>query len=59
MTLAGRGVLPVGENFLSARTLTGRLHRWNFRWQFATSMRRANEFVAFHPIDLVLSKTHL
>jgi CheY-like chemotaxis protein len=59
MTLAGRDVLLVGENFQSARTLTERLHRWKFRSHFATNVRAASEFVAVHPVDLVLSNTHL
>jgi hypothetical protein len=59
MTLAGRKVLMVGQNFQSAHTLTERLQRWNFQCHFATSVRAANEFLAMHPVDLVLSNTHL
>lgn len=59
MTLAGRDVLLVGENFQGARTLTAHLHRWDFRSQFATSVRSANKYLACEPIDLVLSNTHL
>jgi CheY-like chemotaxis protein len=59
MTLAGRNVLLVGQNFQSAQTLTGWLHRWKFRCHFVTNVRAANEFLAAHTVDLVLSNTHL
>jgi len=59
MTLAGRNVLLVGQNFQSPQTLTERLHRWKFRCHFATNGRAASAFLALHPVDLVLSNTHL
>lgn len=59
MTLAGRNVLLVGQNFQSARALTERLHRWKFRCHFAANVRTASELLAVHPVDLVLSNTYL
>ena len=59
MTLAGRNVLLVGRNFQSAHTLTGWLHRWKFRCHFVTNVQAASEFLAVHPVDLVLSNAHL
>ena len=59
MTLAGRNVLLVGQNFLSAQSLIQRLHRWSFRCHFATHAKPAIEFSGSHPVDLVLSNTHL
>jgi hypothetical protein len=59
VTLTGRNVLMVGQNFQSAQTLTERLHRWKFRCYFAINVRAASEMLASHPIDLVLSTAHL
>jgi|SRR5579862_233363 len=59
MTLAGRNVLLVGKNLQSAHALTEWLHRRKFRCQFAANVRAASEFLAMHPVDLVLSNTHL
>lgn len=59
MTLAGRNVLLVGQNFQSAQTLTERLRGWKFRCHFATNVRAASEFLAVRPVDLLLSNTHL
>jgi CheY-like chemotaxis protein len=59
MTLAGRNVLLVGQNFHSAQSLTQRLHHWEFRCHFASNVRAARERLALHPVDLVLTKIHL
>jgi CheY-like chemotaxis protein len=59
MTLAGRNVLLVGQNFQSAQSLIERLHRWKFRCHFAANARAAVEMSVSHPVDLVLSNTHL
>jgi response regulator RpfG family c-di-GMP phosphodiesterase len=59
MTLAGTNVLLVGQNFRRAQTLTERLHRLKFRCHFAPNARTATDFAASHPVDLVLSNTHL
>lgn len=59
MTLAGRNVLLVGQNFQSGQTLAVRLHRWKFRCHFAATGRAASEFLAAHLVDLVLSNTNL
>jgi hypothetical protein len=57
MALAGRNVLLVGQNFQSAQTLTERQPGRKFRCHFATNVRAAIEFLAAHPVDLVLSNT--
>jgi len=59
MTLSGRDVLLVGQSFHSAQALTDRLHRWGFRCHFAGDMRAASHLLSAHPVDLVLSNTHL
>ena len=59
MTLSGRDVLLVGQNLHSALALTDRLHRWGFRCHFASNMRAASDQSSWHPVDLVLSTTHL
>jgi CheY-like chemotaxis protein len=59
MTLAGRTVLLVGQNFQSAQTLIEWLHRLKFRCHFVANAREAGEFLAVHRVDLVLSNTHL
>jgi CheY-like chemotaxis protein len=59
MTLAGRNVLLVGQNFQGARTLTEWLHRRKFRCHFAANVRAASELLSMCPVDLVLSNTLL
>jgi hypothetical protein len=59
MTLFGRNVLLVGQNFRTASTLTDRLNRWKFRCHFANTMRAASELLISQPVDLVLSNTYL
>jgi response regulator RpfG family c-di-GMP phosphodiesterase len=59
MTLTVRNALLVGQNFQSAQTLTERLRRWKFRCHFAANVRAASEFLAVHPVDLLLSNAHL
>ena len=59
MTLAGTNVLLVGQNFQMAQALTERLLRLEFRCHFAADVRGASRFLAAHPVDLVLSNTHL
>jgi len=59
MTLSGRDVLLVGQNFHSAQAFTHRLHRWGFRCHFASNVRAAYDLLTSHPVDLVLSNTHL
>jgi len=59
MTLLGRNVLLVGQNFQGTRTLTDRLQRWKFRCLFAANARAASEILAARQVDLVLSNTHL
>ena len=59
MTLSGRDVLLVGQSFHSAQALADWLRRWGFRCHFADNMREASDLLSSHPIDLVLSNTHL
>ena len=59
MTLSGRDVLLVGQNLHGALALTDRLHQWGFRCHFASNMRAASDLLSSHPVDLVLSNTHL
>ena len=59
MTLSGRDMLLVRQNLHSALALTDRLHRWGFRCHFAGNMRAASNLLSSHPVDLVLSNTHL
>jgi CheY-like chemotaxis protein len=59
MTLFGRNVLLVGQNFQGSRTLTDRLHRWKFQCHFASDTRTAADLLGSHPVDLVLSHTQL
>jgi hypothetical protein len=59
MTLSGRDVLLVGQSFHGAQALTDRLHRWGFRCHLASNMREASDLLSSHPVDLVLSNTHL
>jgi CheY-like chemotaxis protein len=59
MTLTGRNVLLVGQNFQRAQTLTEWLQRWQFRCHFTTNVCAASEFLGMHPVDLILSNTLL
>jgi len=59
MTLSGRDVLLVGQNFHSAQTVADRLHRWGFRCHFASNVRAASDLLSSHPVDLVLSNVPL
>jgi hypothetical protein len=59
MTLSGKEVLLVGQNLHSSLALTERLQRWGFRCHFASNMRAASDLLNSHPVDLVLSNTHL
>jgi CheY-like chemotaxis protein len=59
MTLTARNTLLVGLNFQNALTLSRRLHRWRFHCHVATNVRAAREFIALHPVDLVLSSIQL
>jgi CheY-like chemotaxis protein len=59
MTLTGRNILLVGQNFQNAQTLTRWLDRWRFLCHVATNVRAARDFIAMQPVDLVLSNTHL
>ena len=59
MTLCGRDVLLVGQNFQTANGLADRLHRWGFRCHFASSMRTACQLLSSVRVDMVLSNTCL
>jgi response regulator RpfG family c-di-GMP phosphodiesterase len=59
MTLCGRNVLLVGQNFHSARALTDKLHRWKFQNHFASNIRAASDLLGSNRVDLVLSHTNL
>jgi CheY-like chemotaxis protein len=59
MTLFGRSVLLVGQNFHTASVLTDRLHQWKFQCHFANTKRAASELLSSQPVDLVLSNTYL
>jgi len=59
MKLSGRNVLLVGQNFIGARPLKNRLHKWKLQWRFAGDMRAASNLLRSQPIDLVLSDTYL
>jgi hypothetical protein len=59
MTLFGRNVLLVGQNFRTAGALADRLNKWNFRCHFANTLRAASQLLDSQPIDLVLSDTYL
>jgi hypothetical protein len=59
MTLSGRVALLIGQNLHNARALTYRLHRWGFRCHFVNNMQAALELLSSHPVNLVLSNTHL
>jgi CheY-like chemotaxis protein len=59
MTLSGRDVLLIGQNFHSAQALPDRLQRRGFRCYFARNRRAAIDLLSSHPVDLVLSNVHL
>jgi CheY-like chemotaxis protein len=59
MTLFGRNVLLVGQNFRTASALADRLNQWNFRCHFANTMRAASQLLDSQPVDLVLCDTYL
>jgi len=59
MTLSGKDVLLVGQNLHSAGALTDRLQRWGFRCHVAPNLRTACDLLSSHPVNLVLSNTHL
>jgi len=59
MTLFGRNVLLVGQNFHTASTLTDRLYGWKFQCRFANTVRAASELLTSQLVDLVLSNTYL
>jgi hypothetical protein len=59
MTLSGRNVLLVGQNFHSARALTEKLYRWKFQNHFASNMRAASDLLGSNRVDLLLSHTYL
>jgi hypothetical protein len=59
MTLSGRNVLLVGQNFHRARALTAKLQCWKFQNHFADNIRAASDLLSSHEIDLVLSHTYL
>ena len=59
MTLSGREVLLVGQNWHSAMPLADRLHRWGFRCHFASNMRAGSDLLSSRPVDLVLCNTRL
>ena len=59
MTLFGRDVLLVGQNWHSAQALSERLQGWGFRCHLAGNMRAACDLLGSHSVDLVLSNAHL
>jgi len=59
MTLFGRNVLLVGQNFHRARALTDKLCRWKFQNHFASNIRAASDLLGSNRVDLVLSHTYL
>jgi hypothetical protein len=59
MTLFGRNVFLVGQNFHTASALTVRLYLWKFQCHFANTMRAASELLSSQPVDLVLSNAYL
>ena len=59
MTLFGRNVFLVGQNFHTASSLTDQLYLWKFQCHFANTMRAASELLSSQPVDLVLSNTYL
>jgi CheY-like chemotaxis protein len=59
MTLCGRDVLLLGQNFQTANGLADRLHRWGFRCHFASSMRTACQLLSSVRVDMVLSNMSL
>jgi CheY-like chemotaxis protein len=59
MTLFGRDVLLVGQNWYRAQALSEHLQGWGFRCHLAGNMRAACDLLGSRPVDLVLSNTHL
>ncbi len=59
MRLSVKDALLVGPNLHTAGALTEQLRRWGFRCQFASNVRAASAVLRLHPVDLVLSDTHL
>jgi hypothetical protein len=59
MTLCGKDVLLVGPSLHHARSLVYRLELWGFRCHSVETFNEALDLLSSHPIDLVLSNTHL
>lgn len=59
MTVSGKEVLLVDQNWHNAPALSERLHRWGFRCHVVSNMRAAFDLLSSHPVDLVLSSTNL
>ena len=59
MTVFGRNVFLVGQNFHTASALTDRLYLWKFQCHFANSMRATSELLSSQPVALLLSNTYL
>jgi response regulator RpfG family c-di-GMP phosphodiesterase len=59
MTLFGRNVFLVGENFHAASALTNELYLLKFQCHFAKTMQAASELLSSQPVDLILSNTYL
>jgi DNA-binding NtrC family response regulator len=59
MTLSGRNVLLVGNNFQNARTLTDRLRRWKFLCHFVGNTQAASDLLGSQRVDLLLSNVYL
>ena len=59
MSLFGRNVFLVGENFHAASALTNKLYLLKFQCHFADTMRAASELLSSQPVDLVLSNMYL
>jgi hypothetical protein len=59
MTLFGRNVFLVGENFHVASALTNKLYLLKFQCHFANTVRAASELLSSLPADLVLSNMYL
>src|ERR1700722_8205825 len=59
MNLFGTEVLLVGQTFLGANGLAGRLHRWGLQCRYARNLREASDLLSLQPVDLVLSNVHL
>jgi hypothetical protein len=59
MTLFGRNVLSVGQNFHRARALTDKLCRCKFQNHFASNIRAASDLLGSNRVHLVPSHTYL